>query len=679
MTSSSRDRSVLIETARLRWQDSGEPVSELFDDCYFSASGGLSESRHVFIEHNDLPRRFQQLGPAETFTLAETGFGTGLNFLATVDLWCASDTDGWLHFVSFERYPLTLDDLGKALRRWPELADYTAMLCAQYPPPMAGVHRLHWPQQRIRLTLYFGDAQAGLDALPFTAQAWYLDGFDPRSNSGLWNDALYLAIAAHSRAGTTFATYTVAGNVRRGLAAAGFQLQRVPGHTPKREMLRGALATAPTGPELPGTSRPKPARVIVIGAGIAGCLVASNLARRGCRVTLVEAGAGPGNGASGNRQGALYVKLGVDYNGQSELALAALIYAQRYYTVMQDTVMQDYSNTLNNLNNAPEQSPFWHPTGLLQLATTTAESDRQQRFLARHAYPDSVLAAVSAAAATDLAGLTIEHPGLYFPASGWLAPAQLCQALAAQPGIELLNHTRLQAFGQANGGHWVEVINERGDTAVPERLLCDQLVLCPGASSLLTDLQIPARQIRGQISWWPQQLLPAPDCVICGEGYINPSDGESITIGATFDLRDNDPGVREEDHGRNLQAVGHWLGAIGALAEDKAVLGQANGRTGFRCTTPDYQPLAGLLHPAHDLPATTVALATNEASEPAVAVLAGLGSKGLAYAPLLAEWLCDRICGEAAALPLSLAELVHPQRFTVRRAINADKHGNGPT
>lgn len=715
MTSSAKKDAVLLETAVLEWSEAEEPASSLFADRYFSSSGGLSESRYVFLEQNDLANRFALLGPRDCFTVAETGFGTGLNFLATAQLWHTKSTQGWLHFVSFERYPLHQGDLARALDRWPELNAFAGRLLDQYPEAIRGVHRLVWPDLRIRLTLWFGDALDGLEALPFHAQAWFLDGFNPSSNASLWNDCLYGAVARHSTVGTTLSTFTVAGAVRRGLAAAGFDVAKVPGHKPKREMTRARLASGiargddaheygthhnrarhnsahhsvnghksacKTTPcdnnvfvsrsadnhdeQLPeqnhGNAAGTPGKVIIVGAGIAGCLLAANLADRGADVTLIEAGPGPAMGASGNPQGALYTKLAVDYTPQSQLALAALLFAQRFYTQAQLRI---------------NGHPFWHPTGLLQLATTPVEADRQQRFLARNRYPDSFLQSVTASEASAIAQLPLEHGGLFFPGSGWLSPTLLCHALCLHPGIHLLAHTSMRTFGADAAGHWVEIEadpqadNADANPTLParpvqgsrSRLHGDQLILCPGASPLLTNLGLPMKPIRGQVSWWPPGALPTPECVICGDGYINPANEHQQTLGATFDLRDSSPEVRAADHQRNLEAVATWLHPLKKTSD--ATLTLAQGRTSFRCTTPDYQPLAGWVRPPEDTPSTAVPSGGESASRD-VAVLSGLGSKGLAFAPLLAEWLSDIICGMPPALPDTLAQQVCPHRFQQR-------------
>ncbi len=219
------------KTADLIWQDDGSPRSARFDDPYFSASGGLAEARHVFLQGNDLPGRFQP-----GFHIGELGFGTGLNMLAAWRAWRESGTDGPLHFTSFEAYPLTLADMQRAHAAWPELASESAMLLADWP-----INRLHLPD--LKLEIILGDAKRSLPMWQGRVDAWFLDGFSPGKNPDLWSAALMAEVAAHSLGGGSFSTYTAAGHVRRALAMAGFEVERRPGFGRKRHMSRGRLAT----------------------------------------------------------------------------------------------------------------------------------------------------------------------------------------------------------------------------------------------------------------------------------------------------------------------------------------------------------------------------------------------------------------------------------------------------
>ena len=122
-----------VEAAAVGWTDSGHPVSLAYDDVYYSAENGCEESRYVYLRGNDLPQRWQT-GATTGFCVAETGFGTGLNFLLTWAAW--RNTPGpvaHLHYLSFEKHPLRKSDLATALSAWPELAPLAAQLLEQYP------------------------------------------------------------------------------------------------------------------------------------------------------------------------------------------------------------------------------------------------------------------------------------------------------------------------------------------------------------------------------------------------------------------------------------------------------------------------------------------------------------------------------------------------------------------
>lgn len=215
--------SVQDQTPDLDWHEGGIPVSQRFDDPYFSLAGGLAETRHVFLAGNDLPQR---LHPG--FHVAELGFGTGLNLLALAQI--ATQP---IRFTSFEAFPMDLPQLEQAHAAFPELTDLTAELRAGYPSRRFRVGQ-------VQAELIIGDARDTLPLWDGAADAWFLDGFSPAMNPELWGEALMGEVGAHTAPGGTFATYSAAGHVRRALAAAGFAVSRAPGYAGKRHMSRGA-------------------------------------------------------------------------------------------------------------------------------------------------------------------------------------------------------------------------------------------------------------------------------------------------------------------------------------------------------------------------------------------------------------------------------------------------------
>ncbi len=241
--------------AELDWAQ-GIPRSTRFDDTYFSAVDGISESRHVFLGGNRLPDRWRD---RRRFTIAETGFGTGLNFLTCWQAWQQTRSErpagACLHYLSVEGYPLSPQDLASAAAGWTELQTEAKALAEAYPPPLPGLHRLWFDD--VCLDLVFGElsqALASLESLPELAvDAWFLDGFAPARNPGMWTPQLYRAMSVLGHPGSSFATFTAASDVRRGLMTAGFAVDKVAGFGRKRDMLRGSLETRPLAPAPPIT------------------------------------------------------------------------------------------------------------------------------------------------------------------------------------------------------------------------------------------------------------------------------------------------------------------------------------------------------------------------------------------------------------------------------------------
>ncbi|HWT29086.1 MAG TPA: tRNA (5-methylaminomethyl-2-thiouridine)(34)-methyltransferase MnmD, partial [Methylophilaceae bacterium] len=405
---------------RLVWRD-GQPYSAEFGDIYFSSDNGLEETRHVFLQHNRLAQRWQTL-TAVHFTIVETGFGTGLNFLCAWALWRKSaPKTARLHFVSVERYPLTHEDLRRALALWPELAELSTSLLEAYDTTAPGWHRLQFDAGRVCLTLVIGDALDMLPRLKAGVDAWFLDGFAPARNPEMWQDALFREMARLSRPGATFATFTSAGAVKRGLRAAGFEVLKTAGFGRKREMLCGSLsediqaslatpdhaatgmkrttAPVPCALALPDAAGKAAPHAIVIGAGSAGASSAHALARRGWQVTLLERHEAVAREASGNPQAMLYPRLA----GQ-DIVLSRL-------------AMHGYLNTLRLITSCGLSQAHYAQCGLLQTAFDADERVRCEAVAARR-LPETLVHYVDAETASDIAGLPLQHSALYFPKGG---------------------------------------------------------------------------------------------------------------------------------------------------------------------------------------------------------------------------------------------------------------------
>lgn len=229
-----------LTPASIKWEND-TPVSEVFGDVYFSKDNGLAESRYVFLENNFLPQRWKSFEGGE-FTILETGFGTGLNFMVTWLLWQQSrSADLKLHYISIEKFPLTREDIEKALSFWPETAPLAQNLLSEYPVLSQGKHVIDFMIDRVKLTLIFADVADALDGLDNKVDCWFLDGFAPGKNPQMWQENLYSNMARLTDHGGTFATFTAAGIVKRGIAGAGFDVEKVKGFGRKREMLRGRV------------------------------------------------------------------------------------------------------------------------------------------------------------------------------------------------------------------------------------------------------------------------------------------------------------------------------------------------------------------------------------------------------------------------------------------------------
>lgn len=677
-----------INNALLHWDEQGQPVSSTFGDIYFSSASGLEESRHVFLQHNQLSERWQMLNNGEHFTIGETGFGSGLNFLAAWDLWLkVAPIGAQLHFVSVEKFPLGKADLIRALALWPELTYLAEQLIHIYPEYVGNnFHRLNFMNGRIKLTLIIDDAALGLTKLLATTHplfartgakvdAWFLDGFAPSKNPQMWSDELFDCInklsynLGHNQ--TTAATFSAAAIVKNGLLRAGFSIQKVTGFGRKREMVkaifiaetesiddnqftyRGSFSPYP----IPWTiqqNRPvfSEQNAVIIGGGLAGCHSARALAERGWRITLMERSEQLAQGGSGNSQGVLYAKLSPLNEAQAAFNLASLEYALNFYQKLWPAIGDK--------------------CGVLQLAYKPAEVELHKLLQERFAQAGKLVEFVDAARASEIAGVKLSQSGLYFPEAGWINPRKLCAELITHPNIQVIYQTEVLTLKQHENS-WEVLTNNRTVATAPVVIIATakNALMFPQANHL------PIKSIRGQVTHLPQTTEALKlKTVVCAEGYICPQENGIHCTGATFNLKDTDTEVRTSDHQTNLDNLHEH---IPSFAENWSDVEASNldGRVGFRCTLPDYLPAAGALPIIDDMVRDFAPLRKNAKAGiimpgnylPGLYINIGHGARGLTYTPLCAELLAAQINNEVLPVPTEIANSLNPARFVIRALI----------
>ncbi|MCB5162007.1 bifunctional tRNA (5-methylaminomethyl-2-thiouridine)(34)-methyltransferase MnmD/FAD-dependent 5-carboxymethylaminomethyl-2-thiouridine(34) oxidoreductase MnmC [Marinomonas algarum] len=648
----------------LSWADDGAPHSNAFDDVYFDKESGLEETRYVFIKHNQLIERWNTQHK-NAFVIAETGFGTGLNFLCTWQAFLEhAPKDKQLHFISVEKYPLTKAMLAQALRMWPSLDTFSRPLIEAYPEVCHGLHRIELEEGRIQLTLWFGEAETGFAAMDADVDAWFLDGFAPSKNPDMWSDTLFRHIRRLSHPGTTCSTFTAAGIVRRGLQNAGFEVKKVKGFGIKRDMTVGLLAKDDAsltqrmsqGQPWFNVRQDTPAQVthvLVVGAGLAGAHTAFALASQGVKVTVWDKGDHIACGASGNPQGMLYPKLAAQDTPVNRFYLTAYLYATRLY------------------NKLDKEKYFWDQCGLIQIPKNDKEAERFHGLLKKALYPDSILQA-----STDRTG------SLFLPLSGWVILTRLCETLLAHDKITVRLNTALDSLspvqeeGQTTG--WNASSNGHTHSF-------SHVVLCTANDTETVDAapDTPAYPIRGQVSFLEVEKAKKAcqsmgetrdkidfDKVLCEFGYVSPSVDGLLHFGSTYDLQDNDITVRKEGHQRNLSILESLL----ETPKNTFSTEDCGGRVSFRCAVPDYTPIVGPalsqkryldcyapLSKNAKWQSTDIADPINQ-----LYLNIGHGSRGLTSTPLSGSYIASLILGTPSPLEQKISHALHPSRFVIR-------------
>lgn len=659
----------IIQKADLAWRD-GLPVSSRYGDVYFSVEDGLKESLHVFLDGNRIAERFRAL-KTKGFYILETGFGTGLNALLSIECWLKeAPKDARLYYTSIEKHPLCKEDLTRALALWPALQEVRDALLEQYPPLVHGMHRLSLFEGRVELTLIFMDVVEALDALLLTSHpcyekhyqralvdAWYLDGFAPSKNADMWQPVLFERMAMLSRIGAGIASFTVARQVKDALTQNGFHIEKRRGFGKKRECLSGlyrpddtTLATQRRYPKArtpwhrPLADQMSPKRLAIVGAGLSGAMLAYALRGRGLDIRVFEAGKSSASGGSGNPQAVLYPRFSAYRSPLVEWLLHAYLHAKNYYPKL----MQRFAipGALDGIVILDEHNDVDYQDGL------------QRAYI--EANPELV-AYFDAKKLSELTGLLLQKDGIWVPGAGWLDAGVLCERLLEASGAELLYNTAIKTL---------EYDYSNAEWQIESCWKADVVVLC-NASAVVDFTQtahLPMKAIAGQLSFIaPTEALQGLRVPLCGEGHLLPVYQERQALGATYHPKG---GILDEgrDNKVNLAKLAK-LGLI-ELSEEHIVGSWA----AMRAATPDYLPLVGPVAIPESFKTRYARFSKNAKDwlpeaplyHPSLYIMAGFGSRGLTSTPLAAEYLKNLILGEPSCLTNALEQAVSPQRFLYR-------------
>lgn len=535
-------------TPQLNWSRGAVPASQDFDDIYFSTDGGLEESQTVFLKGCGLPERWQD---GQDHVIGELGFGSGLNFLTAWQVFEQSAAPHQnLYFISVEKFPFTADMLEKALAHWPQLADKSSRLIAQWPGPVKGLHRLHLTP-RVTLTLYIEDVETALNSMSGLIDSWFLDGFSPQKNQAMWSAGIMKALAARSHNQTRLATFTVAGDVRRALIEAGFDVTKQAGFGRKRHRLEVHFTSGPVKPTRPH------AAPIIIGGGIAGASLCRAAHLSGLAPTLIHDDPDMTRAASGNPAALVKPRLDLQDRPESRFFLASYLYALRAY------------------EDAHKHSPIIHARGIMQIAKTPSEMARFKKITAQAPLPP--------------AHLQPHDKGLNFPNALSINPkavtAQWTQGTNPNiAAIKKISQSKGQWQAHDHQGHIIaasEIMIIASGVGVRD-------IYLPSGDTIAAHLSL--RFSRGQLTWAEDKSGDVIMPTAYG-GYALPLRGD-VLLGATHDRLDerDDYALRPEDDQHNIALAHNYLNpSIKRVNKD--------GRVSLRVTTANTLPLIAEIGP----------------------------------------------------------------------------------
>jgi tRNA 5-methylaminomethyl-2-thiouridine biosynthesis bifunctional protein len=636
-------------------------------------------SSDIFITTNDISKRLARC--IKNFTIIETSFGTGLNFLLTLKTYQTlklNDTvlseklnkniqRPQLIFICIEENPLSQKQLKNFLAGRPEFNEFAEQLIQQYPTAEPGLFpqqcELKFLDNHVTLKIIFNEVTQALSKIKTTkhglVDVWHLDIFSPTKNINAFGPELFNHIARLSKDQASFSAYTLSEHLSKPLIDVGFRLdkQSTMGHNNKILTAKFQQSkTSGKGYQL-RTQITQPEKVAIIGGGIASACAAYALTKQGVKVTLYCQESKVAQGASSNDIAALYPLLHQRKDDISEFYQQAFWHAKSLYQEL--------------LSSGFSFSHQW--CGLLDVSYKGSLYDRQQAFERINAWPKNLIYSIDAEQASKVAGVELEFGGLFMPNAGWLAPGELVEQLfeaARQTNLlDIKTSTTVESIDNLVDGNW-HLHTNKG--LINEKIL----IVCGGAETLNINIvnKLPLISVRGQItSMKTNEKIKNLSTVLCHKGYLTPKNNGVHCIGATFDKDDFDTNAREADDSFNLSMLNQCL--PGVTQWQSTDISKSKAR--LRCMTPDHLPMVGAMPDikAHQVIYPHLAKDKNwpyQQAAPCVDnlyVMTGLGARGLCSAPLLADILAADICGTPYPVDRKMLFNLSANRFVIRDII----------
>ena len=586
--------------------DNNNVRSREYDDIFFQKDG-IDESKYVFFDQNNIQEKFDKLKPNSSFTIGEIGFGLGLNFLIAIKKWKKSNNvnkNTELNYIAFDKFVIDEEILRNLSLIYPDIKPEAEILIKNMQPLKSGINFINIFELNLKLIFFVGDISEQLNLaktlLNTKIDSWFFDG---KKNPEMWSKKIFIDALHLSSNEASFSTYTSSGVVKKSLADLGIQFNKVKGFGKKRHMLTGIFPKK-VFPDIKNNSS---LRIAIIGSGLSGSITANKLAKNNnFKVTVFDS---QESRASSSPNAAMYPKLALGSDTRSQFVFQSYFYAASYYS---------------------ENIPEFNNEGIIFLSSNENKKDWINRFMKFNR--NDIAHKISKNEIHELTGIEQDYSGLKFNIGGCLSPNKVCEHHLMHKNIEYKDSFYFESF-EVNDHNKINInfLNKESEDSYDYLILA----LGSGIKKFIPSLNI----LKGSLIALKNNKFKKVKIPINHSGYILPVKDGFSWIGSSH--QKNVPTINQEDSDEEI------LNNLNSLINTDISSNEVIKRwSGDRITTPNKLPICGTYKNHNN-----------------VFLIGGLGSRGLSYAPALAEHINCMIRNKQTIFTRNIEEAISPNRF----------------